>query len=729
MLTEKSETVKVVVRCRPLSKKEISEQNECITNVDMKAHTIAVCNPANVKEIKNFTFDYTYGWGATQEQVFNETAKPILESVMHGYNGTIFAYGQTGTGKTFTMEGNDNEKDKGIIPRSIDWIFDNIKNYTNQQFLVRGSFVEIYNEEVRDLLSKNTKAKLNVREKDKVFYLEDVTVYQAENAQKMIDMQKMGRVNRATGATKMNPGSSRSHSIFTIIVEASETDENNETHYRVGKLNLVDLAGSERQSKTESTGERFKEATKINLSLTILGSVINKLVSGKTQYIPYRDSKLTMLLQDSLGGNTKTVMIANVGPADYNYDETLNTLWYASHAKKIKNKPRINEDPKDALLRQYQEEIEIMKKKLLALGKGALVNQITGGKGNAGGLVVNEENQIKDALENLEKEKEEFKKEHDKEIQKVKEQKNMAEEEKKKLIEKLNQEVEENQKKKEETRKLLDKYKETKALVLKGKETEKKVKQQEIEISKQNEELEIKKREEQRLQESLKDKDSQKLELKKKYEDKNSHLEDLNNKLLQLKEQIEQGEIEMKDEEKQFEMEANNWNEDISDLNKENKRYDFIISKFIPEEEVKKITSVLDYNSEDNTYSMNNKKAILNNYKTNIKKLKNMRKEKLTNSKIPTIKEDTINFQLEPQDSLCYPELEEQPLEDVVREIDNILRDDDSDLIYYDQTIHMITPNLNPGIVKISPKKIDSKNTTADSFHEKKFAAPVIKKK
>ena len=178
MLAEKSETVKVVVRCRPLSQKEINEQNECVTNVDMTNHTISLCNPTNVKEIKNFTFDYTYGWKA---------AKPILESVMQGYNGTIFAYGQTGTGKTYTMEGTDKEGDKGIIPRSIEWIFSNIKNYANQQFLVRGSFVEIYNEEVRDLLSKNTKAKLNVREKDKVFYLEDVTIYQAENAQKMID--------------------------------------------------------------------------------------------------------------------------------------------------------------------------------------------------------------------------------------------------------------------------------------------------------------------------------------------------------------------------------------------------------------------------------------------------------------------------------------------------------------------------------------------------------------
>ena len=475
MLKDKSESVKVVVRCRPLGKKEIEEQRECVVNVDMKNNTIAVCNPANPKEVKSFTFDHTYDWGATQDLIFQQIALPILESVMERYNGTIFIYGQTGTGKTFTMEGNDNENEKGIIPRSIDWIFANIKNYPDQQFLVQVSFVEIYNEEVRDLLSKVKRQKLNVREKDKVFFLENVTIFQTENSRMTLDIMKNGRVNRATGATKMNPGSSRSYSIFSIIIESSNTDETGQTHYKVGKLNLVDLAGSERQSKTESTGERFKEATKINLSLTCLGNVINKLVSGKDQHIPYRNSKLTMLLQDSLGGNTKTVMIANVGPADYNYDETLSTLYYASHAKKIKNKPRINEDPKDALLRQYQEQIELMKKKLLAMGKGDLVKQISGNSG--GNTVGNEENLIKNALENLEKEKESFKKSAEEEIKRIKEQKNKSEEEKKEIIKKIQQETEDNKRKKEEGQQLVAKYKEIKSKMLQGEvdETQKKV--------------------------------------------------------------------------------------------------------------------------------------------------------------------------------------------------------------------------------------------------------------
>ena len=518
MLKDKSESVKVVVRCRPLGGKEMEEQRECIVNVDMNNCSIEVDNPQNIKEKKTFTFDHTYDWRATQELIFNQTALPILESIMEGYNGTIFAYGQTGTGKTYTMEGNDNETDKGIIPRSIDWIFNNIKNYPAQQFLVRVSFVEIYNEEVRDLLSKVKRQKLNVREKDKVFYVENVTIIQSENSKMTLDIMKAGRVNRATGATKMNPGSSRSHSIFSITVESSTTDEAGEAHYKVGKLNLVDLAGSERQSKTESTGERFVEATKINLSLTCLGSVINKLVSGKQQYIPYRDSKLTMLLQDSLGGNTKTVMIANVGPADYNYDETLNTLWYASRAKKIKNKPRINEDPKDALLRQYQEEIELMKKKLLAMGKGDLVMKISGSTG--GKNIVNEEKQIQKALEDMENERKQFREQSEAAINQIKEQKNRSEEEKKKLIEEIKKKNEENNIKKKEEEELLAKYKNIKRKMIKGDDTQKKVKEQEIEIKRQREELEIKKREEQRLKEIQEEKEKNTIDLKKKYDTK-----------------------------------------------------------------------------------------------------------------------------------------------------------------------------------------------------------------
>ena len=192
-----------------------------------------------------------------------------------------------------------------------------------------------------------------------------------------------GKKNRSVGATAMNAGSSRSHAIFTIIVECCDSTGTVRTgeHITVGKLNLVDLAGSERQSKTQATGDRLKEATKINLSLSALGNVISALVDGKSQHIPYRDSKLTRLLQDSLGGNTKTVMCANCGPAGYNYDETVSTLRYANRAKNIKNKPKINEDPKDAMLREYKAQIDQLKAILEAQAAGQPLDGRWAGEG------------------------------------------------------------------------------------------------------------------------------------------------------------------------------------------------------------------------------------------------------------------------------------------------------------------------------------------------------------
>jgi hypothetical protein len=533
---------------------------------------------------------------------------------MEGYNGTIFAYGQTGTGKTFTMEGVPTPENKGIIPRTIDWIFANIKNYSNQQFLVRVSFVEIYNEEVRDLLNKNVKNKLNLREKDGAFYVEDCKVIQVENAQQMMGIMMAGGEIRATGATKMNSGSSRSHSIFSIIIENSSIDESGETHYRMGKLNLVDLAGSERQSKTEATGDRFKEATKINLSLTVLGNVINKLVSNKNQHIPYRESKLTMLLQDSLGGNTKTVMIANVGPADDNYEETLNTLWYASNAKKIKNKPKINEDPKDALLRQYQEEIETLKKQLSSMGKGLGVpSGIPGTHGSNGIQYVEDDAAMKLAVDNLEKEKDDFRKQNEQEITKIKQLKNMAEEEKKSLIEKLNKEINEQKKVKDEAKNLLLKYRKMKNTVLQGNITEQKVKEQEQEINKRREELETKRREEQRLQEELQLQNKKNVELKKKYETSQAYVDDLNDKIGVLRQKIEEMKIENKENQERLSRELSNLQDDIKNIQIESMRKEFIINTFISTEEREKISKCIEFSEKEQIYIINRISAIKNN--------------------------------------------------------------------------------------------------------------------
>ncbi|XP_049479701.1 kinesin-like protein KIF17 [Panthera uncia] len=283
--------------------------------------------------------------------------------VTEGYNGTIFAYGQTGSGKSFTMQGlPDPSSQRGIIPRAFEHVFESVQCAENTKFLVRASYLEIYNEDVRDLLGADSKQKLELKEHpEKGVYVKGLSMHTVHSMAQCERIMEAGWKNRSVGYTLMNKDSSRSHSIFTISIEIYAVDERGKDHLRAGKLNLVDLAGSERQSKTGATGERLKEATKINLSLSALGNVISALVDGRCKHIPYRDSKLTRLLQDSLGGNTKTLMVACLSPADNNYDETLSTLRYANRAKNIRNKPRINEDPKDALLREYQQEIKKLK--------------------------------------------------------------------------------------------------------------------------------------------------------------------------------------------------------------------------------------------------------------------------------------------------------------------------------------------------------------------------------
>uniref|UniRef100_A0A8B9BYI1 Kinesin-like protein KIF17 n=1 Tax=Anser brachyrhynchus TaxID=132585 RepID=A0A8B9BYI1_9AVES len=311
------------------------------------------------------------------EQIYNEVAYPLVEGVTEGYNGTIFAYGQTGSGKSFTMQGVvDPSTEKGIIPRAFEHIFESIQCAENTKFLVRASYLEIYNEDVRDLLGADTKQKLELKEHpEKGVYVKGLSLHAVHSVVQCERIMETGWRNRAVGYTLMNKDSSRSHSIFTIHMEICTVDEGGQDHLRAAKLNLVDLAGSERQSKTGATGERLKEATKINLSLSALGNVISALVDGRCKHIPYRDSKLTRLLQDSLGGNTKTLMVACLSPADNNYDESLSTLRYANRAKNIKNKPCINEDPKDALLREYQEEIKKLK---AILAEQMNVNNLSG---------------------------------------------------------------------------------------------------------------------------------------------------------------------------------------------------------------------------------------------------------------------------------------------------------------------------------------------------------------
>ncbi|XP_059050218.1 kinesin-like protein Klp68D [Achroia grisella] len=382
--TALNECVKVVVRCRPLSEREKKEGYDEVSKrrAEMKwferlssntksivpdkkfdgplqvvkmwpeRGTVQVYNPKG--EDKMFTYDAAYDAAADTQTLYDEMLRPLVASVLDGFNGCVFAYGQTGTGKTHTMEGT--AEDEGVIPRAFRHIWSHIENNASPDVthLVACSYVELYLEDVRDLLSKDNK-KLTIRGQElNGFYIPEMTSVVCKSAAEMVRVMKAGNKNRAAGRTDMNEHSSRSHAVFLVTVETAHRKTN---RIRVGKLNLVDLAGSERQRKTGASADRLREASRINQALSSLGNVISALAEN-SPHVPYRDSKLTRILQDSLGGNSKTIMIANIGPASYNYDETITTLRYAHRAKAIKNKPVRNEDPKDAKLREYQAEIE-----------------------------------------------------------------------------------------------------------------------------------------------------------------------------------------------------------------------------------------------------------------------------------------------------------------------------------------------------------------------------------
>ncbi|RZF32357.1 hypothetical protein LSTR_LSTR001821 [Laodelphax striatellus] len=357
-----AECVQVIVRCRPMNSRELSLNCKNVVLMDSERCTCSLINPNDCSAPpKVFTFDGVYYINSTTEQIYNEIAYPLIEGVLEGYNSTVFAYGQTGCGKSFSMQGvKDPASQRGIIPRAFEHIFEAISLVDNVKYLVLASYLEIYNEEIRDLLGNDSKRKLDLKESaDRGVYVSDLSHHAVSSVTECQELMDKGWRNRSVGATLMNADSSRSHSIFSISIEMMPFSEDLDAScsIRRGKLSLVDLAGSERQAKTGATGERLKEATKINLSLSALGNVISALVDGKAKHIPYRDSKLTRLLQDSLGGNTKTLMVACLSPADNNYDETLSTLRYANRAKNIQNQPHINEDPKDTMLREYQDEI------------------------------------------------------------------------------------------------------------------------------------------------------------------------------------------------------------------------------------------------------------------------------------------------------------------------------------------------------------------------------------
>lgn len=613
-MSKSEECVRVAMRCRPLSSQEVTDSRKITVQIAPQRKEIIVNNPkpdSNESE-KTFTFDMVYDWNSSQEEIYNQTAFPIVESVLEGFNGTIFAYGQTGTGKTFTMEGKPEPPNlRGIIPRAFQQIFQMIEQTSkNRQFLVRCSFLELYNEEIRDLLSKNVKNKLDIREnKDQGVFVKDLTAFMAHDMNDLLAKLQVGRENRVTGETKMNRDSSRSHSLFTVTVEMSEVFEG-QNKIRVGKLNLVDLAGSERQSKTQATGDRFKEAININQSLTTLGNVISALVDPKASHVPYRDSKLTRLLQDSLGGNTKTVMIANIGPADYNYDETLSTLRYANRAKNIKNKPRINEDPKDAMIRQFQEEIEKLKKQLQNTAGGEDFGGEPGEEGSVRKvekvIKIFDEKKLKELQEKTHKEKEEIRLKAEKERTEIENVKMKNEEEKKKLLDKLKEKEEEQQKALDAKDKLLKQIQKMEKKVVRGSAIIEEVALKEKELNEARRKIEEKKNLDEKYNEKLKETDDLIGDLDKKYLSQKEEVDDKTKKIKVLWSKLRTAEAENKELDEFYLSEITNLQERRRLLQKEMKLKQMIVEYFIPEKELRKLEVRAAYNESIDDWTLPN---------------------------------------------------------------------------------------------------------------------------
>lgn len=382
-----SDCVKVAVRCRPPSSKEIAnnegeivEMVEAFVPEDFGKGQVVLNDPAGCEEPAKFAFDIVFGLAILQSQIYEAVGRPALLKTFEGYNGTIFAYGQTGSGKSFTMTGADGDL-QGIIPRVNDELFRKIgeEQVGTRRFLVQCSYFEIYNEIIFDLLNPvSDRSKLGgglqIKEHPVLgIYVKDLTEIVAEDANKLELMLTNGSKSRAVSSTMMNSTSSRSHSIFTIKVH--QKDEEDTSRNVFAKLNLVDLAGSERQKGTGATGQTLKEGANINKSLSALGNVINALVecaNGKKVFIPYRNSKLTRVLQESLGGNSLCTMLATLSPAACNYEETMSTLRYANRAKAIKVSATKNEEASQ--ISRLKAEVEELKKKLENAGSGGGVS-------------------------------------------------------------------------------------------------------------------------------------------------------------------------------------------------------------------------------------------------------------------------------------------------------------------------------------------------------------------
>ena len=332
--------VNVICRFRPMNDLERTSGNEQVC--DFTSPTSLTFHSSREKNVYRFNFDRIFPPSSTQQDIYDFGVKGIIDSVLDGYNGTVLAYGQTSSGKTYTMQGEmDEERTQGIIPRMINHVFKHIYKNEGTDFMIKVSMIEIYQEKIRDLFDVS-RVNLNIREDSiKGIYVDGACERYVGSPGDVLNLLEMGSANRAQAATNMNEHSSRSHSIFILTINQTNKIEG---FSKIGKLYLVDLAGSEKISKTGATGHTLEEAKIINKSLTTLGRVINNLTDGKSTHIPYRESKLTRVLQESLGGNSKTCLIITCSPSIYNESESLSTLRFGERAKKIKNKPKINKE-------------------------------------------------------------------------------------------------------------------------------------------------------------------------------------------------------------------------------------------------------------------------------------------------------------------------------------------------------------------------------------------------
>nr|XP_019705878.1 kinesin-like protein KIN-12E isoform X1 [Elaeis guineensis] len=397
----KDHNVQVLIRIRPISGTESALQGYKRCLVQESSQTLVWAGHPETR----FTFDHIACETISQEKLFEVVGLPMVENCMSGYNSCMFAYGQTGSGKTHTMMGEIREMDNilcedcGMTPRIFEYLFSRIREEENNRsgeqlkYSCKCSFLEIYNEQITDLLEPSS-TNLQLREDlKKGVYVENLKEFEVSSVKDVLELLIQGAANRKMAATHMNLESSRSHSVLTCVIE-SRWEKDSMTHLRFGRLNLVDLAGSERQKSSGAEGERLKEAANINRSLSTLGLVIMTLVdiaNGKSRHVPYRDSRLTFLLQDSLGGNSKTTIIANVSPSICSASETLSTLKFAQRAKLIQNNAKVNEDASGDVM-ALQRQIQTLKDQLNFLIKHQSVtrslNYPSPGLelGNSGGL-------------------------------------------------------------------------------------------------------------------------------------------------------------------------------------------------------------------------------------------------------------------------------------------------------------------------------------------------------